>query len=130
MRNAIFALGALAVFAGSASAGPAGLAGSWSGEMRQIETNTEATYPMTLTFSGKGALADYPTLNCSGLWSKVTETNGYAVYAEKAVNRNGATCVDGIVMVSLHQGRVFLGWFAAFDGAPTVATAVLSKAAE
>ena len=112
---------------GPALAGSPGLSGSWTGDMRQIETTSETTYPMTLSFSGKGATADYPTLNCSGKWTKVAQKNGYVVYAETATNRNGATCVDGIVSVKIDQDKVVLGWFGAFDGAPIVSTAVLAK---
>jgi hypothetical protein len=123
---AVVAVGA----SGAAVAGAPGMSGVWTGQMRQIEVDNEATYPMRLTFAGKSAVADYPTLNCSGIWSKVTEKNGYAIYAEEAANRDGATCIDGMVMVKIDKGKVFVGWFAAYDGAPTVSTAVLSKAAE
>lgn len=126
-----FAVAVVALTAsGAAAAGVPAMTGVWTGEMRQIEVDTEATYPMTLTFAGKSAVADYPTLNCSGIWTKVTERNGYVIYAEEAANRDGATCVDGMVMVTIDKGKVFVGWFAAYDGAPTVSTAVLSKAAK
>jgi hypothetical protein len=129
MRPLLVAVVALSA-SGAAVAGAPGMSGVWAGNMRQIEVDTEATYPMRLTFAGKSAVADYPTLNCSGIWTKVTEKNGYAIYTEEAANRDGATCVDGMVMVTIDQGKVFVGWFAAFDGAPTVSTAVLSKAAK
>ncbi|MFM9865733.1 MAG: hypothetical protein ACKVRO_19235 [Micropepsaceae bacterium] len=103
---------------------------TWSGEMRQIEVNTETTYPMTLTFARTIVTADYPTLNCSGTWTKVAESNGYLIYAEKVTNRQGATCIDGMAMVAIDQGKVFVGWFAAYAGEPSVATAVLLRAAK
>ncbi|NOT41086.1 MAG: hypothetical protein HOP13_11390 [Alphaproteobacteria bacterium] len=114
---------------GNAIAGPAGMNGSWGGEMRQIEVSTELKYPMTLTIKGKVAEADYPTLNCRGSWTRVAEKNGYVIYAEKVTNKKGASCIDGMVMVTLDQGKVFLGWFAADAGEPIVAMAALSKAA-
>jgi hypothetical protein len=98
--------------------------------MRQVETNAEATYPMTLSFSGKTAKSDYPTLNCSGTWTRVAQKNGYVVYAETVTNKKGATCVDGMVVVTVDRGKVVLGWFGSFDGEPSVATAVLSKASK
>ncbi len=117
---------------GAALAGgaPPSLTGSWAGEMRQIEAKAETSYPMTLSFVGKGATADYPTLNCSGKWTRLTQKNGYVVYTETVTNKDGATCVDGIVTVKIDQGNVVLGWFGAFDGAPIVSTAVLSKPAK
>lgn len=118
--------------AGVAVAGsaPPSLSGSWAGEMRQIEANAEVSYPMTLTFSDTGATVNYPTLNCSGKWTRVAEEMGYVVYTETVTNKDGATCVDGIVTVKVDQGKVVLGWFGAFDGAPIVSTAALSKSSK
>jgi hypothetical protein len=121
---------ALAAMSGVASAGSVGLDGLWAGEMRQIEATEEVRYPMTLTIAGKSATADYPTLNCIGTWTRIASKNGYTIYAETVTNRKGASCIDGMVMVTMDKGRVVLGWFASYDGAPSVATAVLSKAAK
>jgi hypothetical protein len=129
MRMFLAALVAYTVSGGAAVAAPAGLTGSWAGEMRQVETNAEATYPMTLSFAGQNAASNYPTLNCSGTWTKVAEKNGYVIYAETVTNKKGATCIDGMVTVTIDQGKVVLGWFAAFGGEPSMATAVLSRAA-
>ena len=131
MRAVLMSVLALSL-AGPAVAGSVGpsLSGSWAGEMRQIEAKSETSYPMTLTFSGKGATSDYPTLNCSGKWTKVAQKNGYVVYAETVTNKNGATCVDGVVTVKIDRDKVVLGWFGAFDGEPIVSTAVLSKPAK
>jgi hypothetical protein len=121
---------ALTMTCGAAIAAPAGLTGSWAGEMRQVEANAETSYPMTISFGAKTATSDYPTLNCSGTWTKVAAKNGYVIYAEKVTNKKGATCIDGMVTVTIDQGKVVLGWFAAFGGEPSMATAVLSKAAK
>jgi hypothetical protein len=129
MRMFLTAAVALTISGSVAVAGSAALADSWAGEMRQVEANVETTYPMTLSFGAKTVTADYPTLNCSGTWTKVAESGGYVIYAEKVTNKKGATCIDGMVMVTIDQGKVVLGWFAAYDGAPSMATAVLSRAA-
>ncbi len=115
------------VFCGTASAGPVGLSGSWSGEMRQIETSAETTYPMTLTIKGKTAEANYPTLNCRGTWTKVAEKHGYVIYAETVTNQKDASCIDGIVTVTSKNGQVLLGWFGADAWGPIVAMAALEK---
>ena len=60
----------------------------------------------------------------------MAQKNGYTVYWEKVANQKGATCIDGIVTVTINEGNVVLAWFAAYDGAPTVSTAVLAKAAK
>jgi hypothetical protein len=129
MRMFLTTMFAFTMTGGAAIAAPAGLAGSWAGEMRQVEANAETTYPMTISFGAKTATSDYPTLNCSGTWTKVAEKDGYVIYAETVTNKKGATCIDGMVMVTIDQGKVVLGWFAAYGGAPSMATAVLSKAA-
>ena len=116
-------------FCGTASAGPVGLSGSWSGEMRQIETSAETTYPMTLTIKGKTAEANYPTLNCRGTWTKVAEKHGYVIYAETVTNEEGASCIDGMVTVTARNGNVLLGWFGADALGPIVAMAALEQAA-
>lgn len=125
---------ALLAMCGVAAAGSApgagGMSGSWSGQMRQIEANAETAYPMTLSFAGKSATSNYPTLNCSGTWTRVASKNGYVIYAEKVTNTKGASCIDGMVMVTMDEGKVVLGWFASYDGAPSVATAVLSRTAK
>jgi hypothetical protein len=120
---------AASVFCGAANAGPVGLTGSWAGEMRQIEVSAETTYPMMLTIKGKVAEANYPTLNCSGTWTKVAEKNGYVIYAETVTNQEGAGCIDGMVTVTSNNGQVFLGWFGADAWGPIVAMAVLEQAA-
>ena len=130
MRMLLTVAVALTISGGAAVAGPAGLTGSWAGEMRQVEANAETTYPMTLSFGARTVTSDYPTLNCSGTWTKVAEKDGYVIYAETVTNGKGATCIDGMVMVTIDQGKIVLGWFAAFGGAQSMATAVLSKAAK
>jgi hypothetical protein len=128
--RAVLTFGVAVFVCATASAGSARMTGSWAGEMRQIESAAEAKYPMTLTFAGKKATSNYPTLNCGGTWTKVGEKDGYVIYAEKITNTKGATCIDGMVMVTMDQGKVVLGWFAAYGGEPSVATAVLAKAAK
>ena len=99
--------------------------------MRQIDPDQETRYPMTLVLKGTTGATSYPTLQCSGALTKVAETkSGYTIYQEKITNEPDGSCVDGIVTVTTDAGNVVVGWFATFEGAPTVATAVLSKGAE
>ena len=127
-----FALAALAalVLSPAALAGAPPSASRWSGEMRQIEVNAEAKYPMTLTLSGKKGTATYPTLNCSGTWTRIAVKDGYQIYQEKVTNQKGATCIDGIAMVRLDGDKLILGWFAADQGEPFLAEAMLSREAK
>jgi hypothetical protein len=123
----------LAVIVASAAASPSmaggvNVAGMWSGEMRQIDVDQETKYPMLLSLKGNKGTSSYPTLKCSGSWSRIGETKeGFAIYKEKITNEPGGSCIDGITIVQPYAGKLTLGWFATFDGAPTVASAVLAK---
>jgi hypothetical protein len=120
----------VAVVVGSplVQAAPVSIDGSWAGEMRQIDVDNETRYPMTLTLKGKTGATSYPTLNCRGELTKIADTkSGYAIYQERIANEPGATCIDGVVLITTDAGKLVLGWFATFDGLPTVATAMLRK---
>ena len=122
----------LAVVAASpAFAGSAGISGNWSGDMRQIDPSEEKSYPMTLTLSGKKGKTSYPTLKCGGTLTRVAEvTGGYTIYKETVANEPGGGCIDGVVIVQPDAGKLVLGWFAGFEGEPSLASAVLSKEAK
>jgi hypothetical protein len=123
---------AVAVAASSpAMAGGSAVAGSWSGEMRQIDPDGESKYPMTLVLQGTKGTSSYPTLKCGGTWSRIGETkDGYVIYKEKVANDDGGSCIDGVVIVRVDAGKLILGWFAAFEGTPSLASAVLEKEAK
>lgn len=132
MRSFAFLLLSAAAAAVPASAGSTvALNGSWSGEMRQVDTDRESKYPMLLTLKGKTGTTTYPTLKCAGTLTKISDTKaGYTIYQETIKNEPGATCIEGIVVVAGDAGKVILGWYAAFEGAPALASAVLAKDAE
>ena len=97
--------------------------------MRQIDKLEEKTYPMELTFAGKKATTSYPSLKCAGALSKVAEVKGlYTIYKETIKNDEGGACIDGLVIVQQDAEKLILGWFAAFEGEPTLASAVLARA--
>src|SRR5262245_11296639 len=101
---ASLALAAVAAVAASpAFAGAPKIAGSWSGDMRQVDVDRESKYPMTLTLQGSKGTSSYPSLKCGGAWSRVGETKeGYAIYREKVINEPGGTCIDAIMVVHIY----------------------------
>jgi hypothetical protein len=114
-----------------ALAGGSDVSGNWSGEMRQIDPAVETRYPMILRLDGETGASLYPTLNCGGAWARIGETkDGYTIYKETVVNEQGAHCIDGYAIVHPDDGKLVLGWFAAFEGAPSLASAVLEKGAK
>jgi hypothetical protein len=117
----------------SAQAGdaPASVNGSWTGEMRQIDVERESRYPMLLTLKGAKGTTSYPTLKCGGTLSRIATTkSGYVILQETIKNEPGGSCIDGIVTVTTDAGKLVLGWYAAFEGAPSLASAVLNKDAQ
>lgn len=128
MRSfALLSLAAVAFGAVPAhAAGAASVLGQWSGEMRQIDVDRESRYPMTVTIKGKTGTTSYPSLKCAGSLTKIGETKGgYVLYQETIKNEPGGTCIDGVVMVTTDAGKLVLGWYAAFEGQPSLASAVL-----
>ena len=120
----------LTLTVGPAFAGGSSLAGKWVGEMRQIDVTEETRYPMTLTLQGAKGATTYQTLKCTGTWSRIGEKDGYTVYKETARNEADGICTDGIMTVTLDAGKLVVGWFGVFEGAPSVATAVLQREAK
>ena len=71
------------------------------------------------------------SLKCAGTLTKVAESKGvYAIYKETIKNDAGGACIDGLVIVQPDNEKLILGWFAAFEGEPTLASAILEKEAK
>jgi hypothetical protein len=120
------------VVAGSVTAqagdAPASVNGGWTGEMRQVDVDRESRYPMMLSLKGAKGTTAYPTLKCAGTLSRIgTTKSGYVIYQETIKNEEGGSCIDGIVLVTTDAGKLVLGWYAAFQGAPSLASAVLNR---
>lgn len=123
-----FAAGVVVAATYPAFAGAVSVNGSWAGEMRQIDPDRETRYPMTMTLKGKTGASSYPTLNCTGALTKIAETkSGYTIYQEKVANNADGHCIDGVVAVTTDAGKLVLGWFSAFEGSPSLASATLEK---
>ena len=130
MRFVMFVVAAVLSIAPT-MAGDPDVSGRWSGEMRQVDPAEETRYPMILRLDGETGASLYPTLNCGGAWTRIGETvQGYAIYKETVVNEPGAHCIDGLAIVYPDGGQLVLGWFAAFEGTPSLASAVLAKDAK
>jgi hypothetical protein len=107
--------------------------GAWHGSMRQTNSSGGESYPMTLVLSETGGTTDYPKLRCGGELERLgTASGGYVVYKETITRgafdkRKGNGCIDGVVIVHIDGNALVLGWFAAFDGEPTLASARLTR---
>jgi len=125
---AVLVAGSVSAQAGDA---PASVNGSWTGEMRQIDADRETRYPMMVSLNGAKGTTTYPTLKCTGTLSRLgTSKAGYVVFQETVKNDPGGNCIDGVVTVTTDAGKLLLGWYGVFDGAPSLASATLDKDAK
>jgi hypothetical protein len=107
--------------------------GTWYGAMRQVNTDGEESYPMTLVLTETGGTTDYPKLSCGGELERLgTASGGYVIYKETITRgafdkRKGDGCVDGVLVVHIDGNALVLGWFGAFDGEPMLASGRLGR---
>lgn len=133
MRFVVIAVSLAVMLNQSAWAGDAKLSGRWAGEMRQVDPDQESRYLMTLRLEGSGGATSYPSLKCGGSLEKIGDAaGGYVIFREKitygALNSDVERgCIDGLLIITQRDGKLVLGWFAAFDGLPALASAVLEK---
>lgn len=112
---------------------PDGGEGTWYGSMRQVASDGEERYPMTLVLSENGGTTDYPKLRCGGELDRLgAASGGYVIYKETITRgafdkRKGDGCVDGVVIIHVEDDALVLGWFGAFDGEPMLASARLTR---
>ena len=109
---------------------------TWSGQMRQVETSSEKSYPMTLTFTGGKGYSEYPELKCGGVWTRIGSVGKqYEIYLEHIthgteVKDGTGGCIDGVVTLAVKGDKAVLGWFASVDGDPFLGSATLSLQAK
>ena len=109
-----------------------GVAGSWTGEMRQIDPAPVHSYAMSMTLNGKKGTTSYPSLKCGGKLTRIAQNGAYTVYREKITYgalsaSNASGCIDGMITVTPAGNTLVLGWFASFEDKPSLASAVLSR---
>ena len=109
------------------------LDGRWVGNMRQVNIDSEDTYPVKLTLSQESGTTEYPSLKCGGSLHRLTTVNGQTVFIEtithgRARPDNDEGCIDGIIVVQTYRSTLVLEWSGSYMGEPYVATAILKKA--
>jgi len=116
------------IAAGSANAKVSNTSGTWTGHVRQVDVDSETTYPITVKLQGAKGTSSYPTLKCTGTWARIGETkDGYAIYHERVVNEPDGTCIDGVFTVRADAGRLIVGWFGVLEGVPGMSSATLRR---
>lgn len=117
---------ALLVFCfGCLTARASDLTGTWTGTAYQNIGPTG--YPAVLTFLGSGGVSDYPTLNCTGSLTEVSNANGYIFFTE-TITSGHDECIDGSVTLRVTDQKLHWGWVGVSGGKTIVGWADLEKA--
>ena len=111
----------------AAPSGP-NIAGTWSGQLTQIEGKTP--YDVELSITPKGAETKYPSLDCIGDLRRVGQSKSYVFFVEiitKGQADKGGRCPDGTITVARQGDNLALSWFGSVQGSTVVAYGTLSK---
>jgi hypothetical protein len=107
------------------SGGGAWLQGKWEGTGHQIDTNTMWT--MRLTVRGGRYEIEYPSLNCSGRWRRLSLNSRVAVFRER-ITTGRSECVDqGRVVIERLNGRQIAYRFSHRGSTDVAASAILNR---
>ena len=109
------------------SAAPA-VAGTWSGEVTQI--GSESKYSVVLTLTATGGESNYPELNCSGKLTRIGASRSYVFFVEvitQGQREKGGRCPDGTITVARAGDKLAWGWFGSVEDDVTVAYGTLTR---
>jgi hypothetical protein len=104
------------------------IAGSWSGQLTQIGSQTP--YKFELAITAKGADTKYPDLDCTGKLTRAGSSKSYVFFVEvitKGQAGKGGRCPDGTITVGRQGDGLALLWFGSIQGNTIVAYGNLSK---
>jgi hypothetical protein len=109
------------------AAGPA-IAGSWSGQLTQI--NSQTPIKVELAISAKGAETKYPDIDCTGKLIRSGSSKSYVFFVEvvtKGRVDKGGRCPDGTITVARQGDNLAVGWFGNIKDSLVVAYGTLAK---
>ena len=109
------------------AAGPA-IAGSWSGQLTQI--NSQTPIKVELAISAKGAETKYPDIDCTGKLIRVGASKSYAFFIEviaKGAVKKGGRCPDGTITLTRAGDDLALLWYGRIDADTIIAYGTLAK---
>ena len=106
----------------------AGVAGTWSGPVRQI--GAPKPYALAMTIHEKGGDTDYPDLACGGRLTRVGAAGGYTFFLETITRGRldkGGRCIDGSITVSMAADKLSWGWVGNHQNQTIVAHGTLER---
>ena len=105
---------------------PAGLCGSWRGEVAQH--NSTATYPVEMQLYGHGGNTTYLSAGCGGRL-EFLRTDGTSYWYREQLSYGADKCTDGgIIEMQAHPSGDHTSWDWRWTGAADSVTGVLSDA--
>jgi hypothetical protein len=107
--------------------GPA-VAGTWSGPVTQVGSETK--YSVMLTLTAGGGETNYPELNCSGKLTRIGASRSYVFYVEvitQGQREKGGRCPDGTITVARAGDNLAWGWFGSVEGDIAIAYGTLTR---
>jgi hypothetical protein len=107
-------------------AGPA-IAGTWSGPVTQV--GSDSKYSVVMSLTATGGQSSYPELNCIGKLTRIGASRSYVFFIEVIVQGGrdkGGRCPDGTITVARSGDNLVWGWFGSVDGDIAVAYGTLA----
>ena len=113
------------LLAAPAVAQPGSVSGDWHGTGLQVDPGgVQSTWTVDVSISADGSAISYPSLACRGELQRISSTPTRIVFREKITE--GDCIDDGVISVTLENGRIF--WFWTKPGVGIDASAVLYQA--
>jgi hypothetical protein len=110
---------------------PAGIAGSWSGTVIQVQRSIE--YAVSLQVTARGAQINYPELNCGGHLRRIGASAEYVFYVETITRgpvHDDGLCSSGTITVARAADKLAWAWFGLVKGTITTADGLLTRQGE
>jgi len=104
------------------------VAGTWSGPVTQV--GSESKYSVMLTLTASGGESSYPELNCAGKLTRIGASHSYVFFAEvitKGQIDKGGRCPDGTNTVARAGDTLYLAWFGVLRGDEIIAFGTLAR---
>ena len=103
------------------------IAGTWSGTVTQV--GSQSKYTVALTITAKGAETDYPELGCGGKLRRVGASSSYVFFVEVITHgqlEKGGRCPDGTITLTRVGDNLGWAWFGTAQGEVIVAFSTLA----
>jgi hypothetical protein len=113
--------------AGRAASGQS-VAGTWSGPVTQV--GSESKYSVMLTLTASSGESSYPELNCTGKLTRIGASHSYVFFVEVITRGQvdkGGRCPDGTITVTRHGDNLNWAWVGAPRGDLIIAFGTLAR---